>query len=114
MEKDKIDVSKIKPVQITFADRLNEDKLFLVALIDDPFHALKVYGYNSDDKMLSMLNAIAVNVRTRARLAFIEISRAASDAKGCQVCDACNICKVCGSIGMGPMGDPASGGPIYR
>jgi len=80
MEKIRLDTEKIRkeakeiePRQnMTFRDKLREDNVFLLALIDDPIKAFKEYELYGDDKVLSILDAMAANIRERAIRTFSE------------------------------------------
>lgn len=88
----------IEPVEVSFATKLKEDKNFVLALIDDPVKAFRTYGFNGDERMLSMLRAMSNNIHLRAIRVFNEILNLASIENGCRACDGCRACKACTSI----------------
>lgn len=101
----KAEVKRLKPVSVSFKERLKSDNSFLLALIENPIKGLKMYGFSSDDQMLHMLNSASLNIRERAIAIFTELGNRCSDAKGCEACDGCRICKGCSSLPI-DMGDP--------
>lgn len=77
--------------KMPFVKKLQEDKVFLLALIDDPGKAFIAYGYQGDDILINMLSTLSANIRERAIAIFSEIAPAAI-SDGCNGCRACQLC----------------------
>lgn len=105
-EKTKEILKEVKPVEVSFKQKLKEDKVFLLALIDDPVKAFRAYGYNGDEKMMNMLQGMSNNVRQRAILVFNEILNIAEAGQACDACNGCRACKACTSMPVGEVGLP--------
>lgn len=88
----------IRPVEHGFAEKLRQDRAFVLALIDDPVKAFKAYGYNGDDKMMSMLRGMSENLHLRAVKVFGEILNIRQAGQACDACNGCRACKACSSI----------------
>lgn len=78
-----------------FVKKLKEDKVFLLALIDDPVKAFRAYGFNGNDELMSMLNTSAANVRERAIAIFSELCPVDKMTNGCDGCRGCKACEMC-------------------
>lgn len=91
----------IKPRKLSFEARVKEDRTFLLSVIEDPVSAFRVYGYVADEKLITMLNGISMNVLQRAALLYGEIGLLADATNGCRACKACQACEACASIGIG-------------
>ena len=78
--------------EFKFSTVLEEDKVFLMSMIDDPVKTLRAYNMEAEDKVLRILDGIAADVRRRA----IELFRQAGVDEACQHCQCCGI--------TGPMG----------
>ena len=90
----------VKPIEIPFAEKLKQDKLFLISMIDDPVKAFRTYGFNGDDRMMAMLQGMAVNLQQRAVSVFREILRMEDARNGCNACNGCRACKACMTLGV--------------
>ncbi len=91
----------IKPIEVPFAQKLTDDKSFVLALIDDPVKAFRLYGYNGDDKMMSMLRGMSDNIHQRAIRVFGEILNLAGAGQACDACNGCRACKACMTFDAG-------------
>ncbi len=77
-------IKGIKPFELSFAQKLKEDKVFLLQMIDDPVEAFRVYGINGDDRMMAMVQGMSANIRRRAVLVYDGISKVKDNAcNGC-------------------------------
>lgn len=105
---DEKDILKgIKPIQESFTQKVKDDKVFLLALIDDPVKAFRIYGYNGDEKMMNMMQGMALNIRQRAVRVFAEVAGLAEAGQACDACNGCRACKACMTAPMAGVG----GGP---
>jgi len=91
----------IKPVEVSFRSKLKDDKNFVLALIDDPVRAFRFYGYNGDEKMMSMLRGMSNNIHQRAIRVFAEILNLAEAGQACDACNGCRACKACMTFDAG-------------
>ena len=82
------EVKRIEPIEMSFSQKLREDKVFLIQMIDDPAKAFRLYGFNGDDRMMAMLQGMSTNLRKRSILVFSRILRKMSD-NACNACDPC-------------------------
>ena len=82
-------LDKIKPIEEDFGKKLEEDKVFLLSLIDDPVKTFRIYGFKGDERMVAMLKGMALNIRKRAILIFNEILGMVDAANACNACNAC-------------------------
>lgn len=95
-EKTREDILKdVKPAEVSYSEKIKEDSTFLLALIEDPVKAFRTYGYNGDDKMMSMLQGMSRNIRVRAIKVFSEITNIAEAGQACDACNGCRACKAC-------------------
>jgi hypothetical protein len=88
-EKISDEIKTLKPRAHTFESRLKEDNKFLVSMIDDPLKTLKEYGFEADEKKVSMLNAASENIRQRAAKVFSEIGGMKAADQNCNACQSC-------------------------
>ncbi len=93
------DTKGIKPVEMSFAQKLKEDKVFLLHMIDDPVKAFRMYGINGDDRMMAMLQGMSANIRQRAVHVLGDIVKMADAKNACDACNACRACKACMTLG---------------
>jgi len=92
---------EIKPITVSFKNKVKEDKVFLLSLIDDPVKTFNTYGFNGDEKMMSMLEGMSNNLRQRAIQVYTEILGLAQAGQACDACNGCRACKACSSIPAG-------------
>jgi hypothetical protein len=79
-----------------FAEKLGADKVFLLSMIDDPCKTFITYGFLADDRLMSMLQKIASDVRARAVAAFTALGVSTKISEGCNACKGCEACDKCG------------------
>jgi hypothetical protein len=73
--------------EFRFSTALEEDKVLLLSMIDDPVKTLKAYNMEADDKVLRILDGIAADVRKRA----VELFKQAGVEEACQHCQCCGM-----------------------
>lgn len=73
--------------EFKFSGALEEDKVLLLSMIDDPVKTFRAYNMETDDKTLRVLDGIAADVRRRA----IELFRQAGVDEACQHCQCCGM-----------------------
>ncbi len=79
--------------RLSYRNKVQEDKIFLLSLIDDPVRTFKAYGYDADSILLGNMMKMAEDVRNRA----IEIfKQAGANAVSTNDCDSCRGCNNCG------------------
>lgn len=101
-EKKTEDILKdVKPIEISYSEKLKEDPAFVLALIEDPVKAFRAYGYNGDEKMMSMMQGMSRNIRLRAVKVFTEVTGLAQAGQACDACNGCRACKACSEFTPG-------------
>ena len=76
---------KSKNPRLSYYEKLREDKVFLLSLIDDPVKTFKAYGYDGDPILMGNMMRMAEDVRKRAIEIFKQAGLNADNA-----CEACN------------------------
>jgi hypothetical protein len=76
------ELAHIKPHSVDFSDRVQNDPTFLSGLLYDPHGTLLKYGYAATPQQIQILNGIANDVLTRARVAFGQLGKAAENVQG--------------------------------
>lgn len=80
--------------RLSYYEKVREDKVFLLSLIDDPVKTFKAYGYDGDPILMGNMMRMAEDVRKRA----IEVFKQAGiNGVATNDCDACRGCNNCGN-----------------
>ena len=73
--------------KFSFSKTLDDDKVFLLSMLDVPVNTLKAYNMEAKDVVLRVLDGIAAVLRSRS----IELFSHAGVDEACQHCQCCGL-----------------------